>query len=143
MFFLATQRFPKEKEPTKAISVPTQPKQAYSLGCAWANVEVCAKQNRHVQSCAAGICVLCWPDLDTSFYDVLSTIGVCDPASFGKILELDRVVDFPNTIIFDNQVSGQMKKPAVANQKNLCQGLLRAELCSGKLKEVDWRPKDI
>lgn len=60
-----------------------------------------------------------------------------DPASFGKILELDRVVDFPNTIIFDNQVSGQMKKPAVANQKNLCQGLLRAELCSGKLKEVD------
>ena len=77
------------------------------------------------------------------FYDELSTIGVCDPASFGKILELDRVVDFPNTIIFDNQVSGLMKKPAVANQKNLCQGLLRAELCSGKLKEVDRRPKDI
>lgn len=95
-------------------------------------MEVCAKQNRHVQSCAAGICVLCWPDLDASFYDELS-----DPASFGKILELDRVVDFPNTIIFDDQVSGQMKKPAVANQKNLCQGLLRAELCSGKLKEVD------
>ena len=106
-------------------------------------MEVCAKQNRHVQSCAAGICVLCWPDLDPRSHDELSTIGVCDPASFGKILELDTVVEFPNTIIFDNQVSGQMKKPAVANQKNLCQGLLRAELCSGKLKEVDRRPKDI
>lgn len=47
-----------------------------------------------------------------------------DPASFGKILELDRVVDFPNTIIFDNQVSGQMKKPAVAKKnKKLVPGL--------------------
>ena len=72
-------------------------------------MEVCAKQNRHVQSCAAGICVLCWPDLDASFYDELSKIGGCDPAFFGKILELDTVADFPNTRI-DNQVSGRMEK---------------------------------